>query len=205
MTVNHEGLVRFQVTQPSKEFMFVYKVTNKITGKAYIGQTTRSISERWVEHCKPALKNRSYLSNAIQKHGKENFSLIEIGKATTQEELDKIEELAINEHNTLFPNGYNLRNGGLGGSHCQEVRNKLSKVGKGKIRTKKHKAALSKALTGRVLKTRKPIIGVNIKSGEKIYLDCANEGTKLGFDHTCIAKCCIGKRKKHKGFTWSYE
>ena len=53
--------------------MYIYKITNKINKKIYIGQTTRSIEERWKGHCKPSMTARSLISRAIQKYGKENF------------------------------------------------------------------------------------------------------------------------------------
>lgn len=108
--------------------MLVYKVTNKISNEAYIGQTTRPIEDRWAEHCKPVNARRSYVSNAIQKHGKENFTIEVLCKASSQEELDLLEKKYIEEHSTAFPNGYNLKEGGLGGSLSQEARLKISKT-----------------------------------------------------------------------------
>lgn len=101
---------------------------------SYIGQTNRNIEERWLEHCKPSLASRSYLSNAVQKYGKDNFKIEELTKASSQEELDLLENKAIIDHNTLFPNGYNLMTGGNGGGRVwsQESKQKLSKTNKGK-------------------------------------------------------------------------
>ena len=93
----------------------IYKVINLINGMSYVGQTNRNIEERWLEHCKPSLATRSYLSNAIQKYGKDSFQVEELIEASSQEELDLLENKAITEHNTLFPNGYNLMTGGNGG------------------------------------------------------------------------------------------
>ena len=31
---------------------YIYKITNQINGKVYIGKTLSSIEERWKEHCK---------------------------------------------------------------------------------------------------------------------------------------------------------
>jgi len=112
--------------------MLVYKIINKINGKTYIGQTTRSIEDRWIEHCKPANELRSYISNAIQKHGKENFVIEELSKAVTQEELDALESKLIETHRTMSPNGYNLRMGGSGGALSEEVKLKISMTSKGK-------------------------------------------------------------------------
>ena len=196
---------RFDSLKASHNYMKLYKVTNKINGLSYIGQTTRSIEERWKEHCKPSLRHRSYLSNAIQKYGEENFILEELNQVTIQDELDALEKNAINEHNTMWPNGYNLRDGGLGGKHSDEAKEKCRKASTGRILSEESRAKIRVAVTGKVYKhLRKKIEGTNIKTNEKIVLDCAGEGQKLGFDTSCIWKCAAGKRKQYKGYTWKY-
>jgi predicted GIY-YIG superfamily endonuclease len=49
--------------------MIIYKITNLINQKIYIGQTTGSIQERWEAHCNPKGDCRK-LRNAIKSHGK---------------------------------------------------------------------------------------------------------------------------------------
>lgn len=112
--------------------MLVYKITNTVNNKSYIGQTIRSIEERWAEHCKPANKGRSYISSAIQKYGKSNFLIEILGNACTQTDLDSLEKTMIKKHNTLFPNGYNLKEGGSRGALTEEVKKKIGKASKGK-------------------------------------------------------------------------
>ncbi|RLA24867.1 MAG: hypothetical protein DRQ62_04180 [Gammaproteobacteria bacterium] len=43
--------------------MIIYEITNKITGKQYIGQTTKSLNYRWRQHC----KNKYYIGSSIKK------------------------------------------------------------------------------------------------------------------------------------------
>lgn len=112
--------------------MYIYKVTNKINGMVYIGQTNRSIWKRWEEHCKPALKTRSYLSAAIQKYGKDNFSVEILNDAWSQIQLNKLEKHYIQLHGAMSPNGYNLRGGGAGGVHSEETKVKIGAANKGK-------------------------------------------------------------------------
>ncbi|MBH9580891.1 hypothetical protein DOS62_06615 [Staphylococcus felis] len=45
----------------------VYKITNKINGKSYVGITTQGIKERFKQHC----QSKSCVGNAIRKYGKE--------------------------------------------------------------------------------------------------------------------------------------
>ena len=107
--------------------MILYKITNKIDGKSYIGQTIRSLDERWRQHCANS-STCGYISSALKKHGKENFTITEIGGANSQDELNYQEFMFIHKHNTLVPNGYNLRVGGqAGGRPSKELRKKMSK------------------------------------------------------------------------------
>lgn len=87
--------------------MLIYKITNKINGKVYIGQTIRSLKKRFNEHCN---NKKSTISKAIQKYGKENFTIEEIDGANNQSELNYKEWLLIYKFNSLTPNGYNIYN-----------------------------------------------------------------------------------------------
>ena len=98
--------------------MIIYKVTNSINNKVYVGQTIRSIEKRWANHCcKSIYKSCPALSNAIQKHGKENFTITEIDGANAMDELNYLENFYVHKFNSLAPNGYNLREGG--GARCK--------------------------------------------------------------------------------------
>ena len=68
--------------------MIIYKITNKINGKIYIGQTIRTLRERFNAH---SSKNGShtYIGRSIKAHGKENFLIEEIDKASDINELNK--------------------------------------------------------------------------------------------------------------------
>jgi len=114
--------------------MIIYKITNKITGKCYIGQTTQALSERWWQHCNrcPSQSHRSYVYNAIQDYGQDNFTIEEIASATDLETLNLLEETLIKRYNTMSPNGYNLHPGGRGKTCHEETKVKISKTMKQK-------------------------------------------------------------------------
>lgn len=82
----------------------IYKITNLINGKIYIGQSVH-IERRWQEHCQPSTK--SMISNAIKKYGKENFSF-QIIEECPIEKLNEKEAFYIKQFNSLSPNGYNI-------------------------------------------------------------------------------------------------
>lgn len=92
-----------------KQVGYVYCIENVLNGKRYIGITTRTIKERFAEHCKA----ESYIGKAIRKYGVENFKLYELAVANSREELCNLEVYYIEKYNT-FKNGYNQTIGGDG-------------------------------------------------------------------------------------------
>lgn len=106
--------------------MIIYKITNLINSKIYIGQTIGSIQQRWRKHCKKSSVGCSAIRNAISKYGKENFIIEQIDNASTIEELNIKEKYWIKTIQSISPLGYNLRSGGDNGLHNQETLEKQS-------------------------------------------------------------------------------
>jgi group I intron endonuclease len=91
--------------------MVIYRITNNINGKKYIGQTTGNVKKRWTTHC--ARSSRCVAINgALKKYGKDNFIFEVIDIASSIEDLNNKEEYWIEKENSLSPNGYNLTKGG---------------------------------------------------------------------------------------------
>jgi group I intron endonuclease len=95
--------------------MIIYKSTNNITGKIYIGQTTKSLEQRIKGHIKESKidKNRPFLSS-INKYGEDNFIFETIDSADNLDELNNKEIYWIDFYNSISPNGYNVTGGGQG-------------------------------------------------------------------------------------------
>lgn len=54
----------------------VYKATNLINGRVYIGLTTTTLERRWAVHCCEVRRGSKYLFHkAIRKYGEDSFSL----------------------------------------------------------------------------------------------------------------------------------
>ena len=97
--------------------MLIYKITNNINNKCYIGQTIKTPEERWKEHKQHAFGthandvNKS-LYKAMRKYGIENFSFEVLqNNIETYEQLDKAEIYWIDFYNS-FVKGYNETFGG---------------------------------------------------------------------------------------------
>ena len=88
----------------------IYKITNLVNNKLYIGQTVHP-EKRWWEHQQRAKTHYDDypIHLAINKYGAENFSF-EILEWT--EDYNNAEAKWIKELNTISPNGYNLIDGG---------------------------------------------------------------------------------------------
>jgi len=88
---------------------YLYKITNKINGKIYVGLTTRT-ERRQYEHLKKKHGSFSILRLAAEKYGPENFDF-EILAIGSHEYISELETKAINTFDSIN-NGYNIRQGG---------------------------------------------------------------------------------------------
>ncbi|MBR1419537.1 MAG: GIY-YIG nuclease family protein [Selenomonadaceae bacterium] len=109
--------------------MIIYVIINTINGKIYIGQTTRSLSERISEHIS---NKKTLIGRAIQKYGWTNFSVKVIEVCDTIEQLNEREKFWIAKYDSIVPNGYNLTEGGNNGTHSADVCARLSAANTGK-------------------------------------------------------------------------
>lgn len=92
---------------------FIYKITNNINGKVYIGQTIKTIKKRWQQHICNSSKpyfQQIVLYKAMKKYGKENF-YIEPIEEIDNSQLDEREKYWIKYYNS-YKNGYNSTIGG---------------------------------------------------------------------------------------------
>lgn len=96
--------------------MYIYLIQNKLDGKCYVGQTIGNVKYRWSEHkCMSAKKCKSYLRNAIRKHGEDAFTVTTIDTARSTDELNERERYWIETLRACVPHGYNIEIGGKSG------------------------------------------------------------------------------------------
>lgn len=129
----------------------VYKHTNKINGKIYIGITCRPVSKRWGAQGQ-CYKNNAHFYSAIQKYGWDNFeheilfSDLSLTKASSKEQ-----EL-VNFYVSYNPKfGYNGTKGGeFAIEFTEETKRKMSESRKGREITDEWRQHLSEAGKGHV-------------------------------------------------------
>ena len=200
---------------------FIYKITNKINGKVYIGKTERDVEKRWQEHCRESKKKRCEkrpLYNAINKYGAENFSV------ETIEQTDRPEEREIYwiDSYDSYKHGYNATRGGDGKSYVDaELFLSLWNEGKTPSEIKEHtghctdtitKHLKQRGITTKEIKTRsfafqkKRVAQIDRETGEVIQIFPSTEdaGKHIGRGSGHIRHVCIGMMRSAYGYKWEY-
>lgn len=163
----------------------IYKHTNKINGKSYIGQTCQRLTKRWQNgHGYTQL-----FKNAVDKYGWDNFDhfILEVD-IETQEQANEREKYWIAYYHTFIRdpecNGYNLTAGGDGLSGytlSEETKAKISK-------TLKKNKVFCKAV-------------ICIETGE--LFSSATDAQKV-YGRVHIGECCRNERETAGGYHWAF-
>lgn len=132
----------------------IYKITNIVDGKIYIGQTV-NYEKRKRSHRNYLLNNKhcnSYLQRAFNKYGLDSFK-IELIQECKIDELDDLEKFYIKKYNCCNEDhGYNMMYGGQKyRKFTQEVKEKMSRARKGKKLSEEHKRKISLANKNKVM------------------------------------------------------
>lgn len=200
---------------------YIYKIVNQINNKVYIGQTKKSIEERFKVHLKYAnRKVNRYLYDAINAYGYENFSVEEIEQCDDCN-LDEREKYWIRFYKSNEKsNGYNMTIGGGGGDtwtnnrHKAETSRKISEKNKGKKRSSETLARMSKGRKGKYsVNIDYDKLYEAIKNGDDLETICADFGISL---RNLILRCksyfgceikdiCIGENYSRKKPVYSEE
>ena len=111
--------------------MLIYKISNNINDKVYIGQTSKDDLLSRISTHKKCVKIEKRRTNQLYKdmyeYGFDNFIFEIIDRADCQDELDRLERYWIKYYNSTNPEfGYNSDSGGLkGGTKSKETRRKI--------------------------------------------------------------------------------
>lgn len=116
--------------------MFVYKISNSINDKVYIGITSYSVEQRYKWHirdCKKGIKKKLY--HAMKKYGIDNFK-IELLESADDAIIGIREEFYIKHYNS-FNNGYNASPVSHGiKNHTERTKKLMSEKAKGRKQSK---------------------------------------------------------------------
>ena len=183
--------------------MFIYKITNDINDKMYIGQTIRPIEERFKRHINSAINNEldTHFARAIRNIGAEHFKIELIDTASSQEELTEKEYYWIHYYDAIHK-GYNETDNKLkcgGNTYLSKTQNEMKIIGE-KIRQTK---LGGKNPHARAVKCR------NIKTNEELHFESLSKMQEYfkETNHAAIGKRCSGKIKSLYKKDWqvAYE
>lgn len=185
--------------------MVIYKITNKINNKIYIGQTIE-YEERVRHHKQTAFRKNSKERNrplykAIRKYGLESFSFEIIDTAQSLEELNEKEIYYIAFYDSCVDNGkgYNLDKGGKNGRKSENTKRKIGEAQKGNLNHAYGKRRGECHNAKRV---------INITTGKSYdsLLDCAIEEYGEGKYSKQISKVCKPdtNRNSYKGMVYRF-
>ncbi len=154
----------------------IYKISNTINDKVYIGQTTQTLKERFRKHKQVVNYEtcRTVLKKAFVKYGIDNFN-IEIIEECDDTLLNEKEKFYIEQYNSKVPNGYNIREGG-------EI----------------DYTPLAKTVSKPVYQYS--IDGVFIKE----FKSCDQAAKELNLDPSSLSKACRGILRALSGFIFKY-
>ena len=170
--------------------MLIYKITNDINNRIYIGQTTRNLLERinsYKSEIKYQKQNPRPIIAAMQKYGIEHFHFVIIeDNIKSKEELDLKEQYYIQYYQSLCDQmGYNVELGGnSNGKHSEITKQKISQAQLGK---KNHMYGK----TGLLNVTSKQVI--DLTTGI-IYGSASEAGRQLNLNFVHICSVARGER-----------
>lgn len=169
--------------------MFIYKITNDINDKMYIGQTINPVQERFKRHINSAINNElnTHFARAIRKIGPEHFKIEIIDVANSQEELTEKEYYWIHYYDATHK-GYNETENKLkcgGNTYASKTREEMEVIGE-KIRQTKIGGLNPHA---RAVKCR------NIKTNEEFHFESLSKMQEFFNEnnHAALGKRCTGK------------
>ena len=172
---------------------YIYLIIDLTNWKKYVGQHHYHIEGQ----LDPNYHGSGHIIKMIYKKRPETLKEVYLKTCYSQEELDECEKYYIKLFNTLYPNGYNLTEGGNGGVPSEETRRKLSEAKKGLQSGEKnpmfgkHHSEETKQKIGGVHK------GKHISEEQKKKLSVALKGRIMSDEH----KKKIGEANKGKHHT----
>lgn len=161
------------------DFYYIYKITNNLNGKIYIGQHKYN-SDKYTDDYESLLADGYWgsgilIKRAIKKHGKNNFTKdILVSHLECKEAADEAEKVFIKCYRELGADEYNLTDGGdgsLGRKLSEEAKEKLAIVNRGKVIPEETRKKISETRKGTHAseETRHKLSEIHIGSKHHLY------------------------------------
>lgn len=177
-------------TPPAPNLFTAYLATNVTNGKAYVGITSRSVPERWVEHLAESRRSHGWaLHRAIKKYGAASFEVRAVAMSLAWSDICLVERRLIVQHGTKVPHGYNVTNGGDGVVGLSQVaRDAITRKNRGR----KHTDA-ARRLIGIASSTRCR------SEEERALIGAAHRGKPLSEEHRQkLSAAKLGKKRTER-------
>ena len=185
----------------------IYKITNKVNKKVYIGQTKEKVETRFQKHFYG--KSCIALIAALNKYGKESFIIETLATTTDYQTANYLEAYFIIQYNSLAnDNGYNIMEGGASRGITKQTRQRMSASAKRSLQSNpilrdKRISYLQKAKrrSGHAAVNRRAILCYETGI---IYSSVTQAAEALDLDPSSISKVARGVLMRTGGFTFSY-
>ena len=214
---------------PGKYVCSIYKLTNTVNGKIYIGQTWDLVTDRMGKNgCN--YKNSTYVYNAILKYGFNKFEHEILVECKDQESADYLEDYFMLQYDSLNHDiGYNIKRGGSVGKHSEETKRKISESLKNKQwspeaienriealhrrkgekrppKTKEESRAISERMKEWHTTHEHPMTGRHMTEEAKVIISNANKGKKISEEHRAkLSKACKMAPEKEQRIVLAYK
>lgn len=192
---------------------YIYMIKNNITNKVYIGQTVQLFNERysggdWSRHT-----GNIKLKRAVNKYGKDNFTVSVIDVAFSKAELNIKERTYIQCIYNSRKNGYNLTDGGegsIGYTHSDDNKVKISNKSKEMWSNEEIRTRIVNSLKKRWEddkyreKFSQKVVQLDLN---KIYINefSSIDEAEKNNNVENIPFCCRGVYKTAGGYIWLYK
>ena len=153
-----------------------------------------------------ALSHEVLLISCFRDMGYELANLTDGGEGTSGYKHTEEHRRKNSEYRLGKPAVWNI-----GRKHTEETKLKISIAQTGKTASDKQRQVASlihkgnKFAAGNTNNRKYRWIGTHIESGKIIMFEGSEALNKAGFQHANVIKCINGKRKSHKGYTWTKE
>jgi len=181
-----------------ENLMIIYKITNTVNKKVYIGKTEFTTAKRFEAHIKKAKKKTNrYLYDAMNHYGYDKFVIEKIDDCISNEDMNNKERYWISyykSNNKEF--GYNMTEGGDGGRMSPELYERIAAQHRGVPLTEEHKQKISLANMNRIFtkETRQKLSearkGIKLSKETKQKISLFHQGRSFfrGKHHSAATK-----------------